>query len=150
MKLSEVIAILSAINGCTFASMDTETMPKRGLLKVMKGERVILFTNKKSSGYENMVRRRLEQAGRDPESFKVGDLPWGERVPETPLILHKGVYYLQSVLLYPGKSEYSIGGLTVEPSAFGLRERVNPVLVNAYKLESISRITLLGETIGGS
>lgn len=145
--LSEVMALLKAINGCTFATLDTVTHPVAGVRKEVIGENVILFTNKKVSGYENMVKRFMEKAGKDPRAFEVGDLPWGERVPDTPLIFHKGQYYLQTILLNEGETRYMIGERQADPIALGIRKRRGPVLVNCYKLESIHKITLMGETV---
>lgn len=153
MKFEAFLSLLERIKGCTFATLDTETSPKPGIRKVTTGEQVILFTNKHKSGYEGMVRRRLEQLGKDPNSFSVSDLPWGERVPETPLILHKEKYYLQTVLLHPGNTVFYCGDYVVNPEAFGIRERRTnqglpkgkEVLVSCYRLDHIVRIALLGD-----
>lgn len=153
MDILEVVDVLSRINGCTFASVDSVTMPDKVVRKVTTAARVILFTNQKTSGYDNMVRRRLEQAGKNPDDFSLSDLPWGERVPGTPLIQHKGEYYLQCILLHEGVSEYYLGTGTipVDPRYLALKERrsnqglVPPVIVNTYKLDSITAIRVLGE-----
>lgn len=155
MKLSDIQSLLSAIQGCTFAALDAETMPKPGLRCVTTGERVILFTNKNSSGYDNMVRRRLEQVGKDPDLFRLGDLPWGERVPETPMITHNGKHFIQCIVLTPGEKEYFLGKFKVDPLAFGIRKqrpqqglpKDMAVIVHTYDIENITRLSLLGETI---
>lgn len=147
MKILEIEAVLARIRGCTFAGIDTMTYPRKGLRKCTTGESVILFTNKHSSGYENMVRRKLKKAGKNPDDFTLSDLPWGERVPDTPLITNKGEYYLQTILLTPGKSEYFIGDLPIQEEYLDLRKRTNAVLVNTYKLESILRIAILGKEL---
>jgi hypothetical protein len=155
MELGAVQHLLEKVNGCTFASLDAETYPKPGLRCVTTGARIILFTNKRESGYDNMVRRRLTAAGLNPDNFVLSDLPWGERIVGTPLIYHDGSYYLQTILLDPGKKEYDIMGRAVNPASFGVKERRtnqglargNEVLVSTWKLESITRITLMGETV---
>jgi hypothetical protein len=149
MEYTAVQDLLSRIHGCTFASLDAVTVACKGVQRRVSGERVILFTNKKSSGYENMVRRRLQEAGLDPD-WKAGPLPWGERVPNTPMIFHKDVMYLQTIFLGGGDEKYFLGENEVDPAAFkikpnAVRAEGNRVVVNTYRLESITRIKLLGE-----
>lgn len=157
MNILEVYDVLSRIKGCTFASLDAETEPKKGIRKVITGRSVMMFTNKKSSGYENMVRRRLQAAGKNPNLFVVGDPPWGERVPGTPLFIHNGEYYLQTILLKEGEEVYHIGSgekaytakqLNLERSSSnqGLGSAFQ-VTVSSFKLSNITRIRLLGEDI---
>src|SRR3990167_9195349 len=86
----DLLGPLSAIRGCTFASLDTTTSPRPFYEVVRKNEGVLLFANQEGSGYERMVRRRLEEAGKDPAGFVLGDLPWGERIVGSPLFSHKG------------------------------------------------------------
>lgn len=155
MEYSQLSEILKSINGCTFASLDCETKPMAGVRKVTKGESVILFTNKTGSGYEKMVKRRLKEVGKNPDDFVLGDLAWGERLPDTPVIIHKGKYYLQTVTLRPGVSDYYIGETKVDPVYLGIKDRGTnqglprgkEVLVRTYSLDSIKQIKLLGETI---
>lgn len=147
--------LLDKINGCTFANIDATTEPSSGIIKKTTGIRVILFTNKKTSGYENMVKRRLEEAGKDPDSFRSGDLPWGEQVPNSPLVEHKGKVYLKCILLSEGQSKYFIGTREVGGQGLGLRGRFpnqglppgDEVKVACYNLENIEKITLMGETL---
>lgn len=157
MEAVDVINLLSRIQGCTFASLDAQTLPTPGVRKVTTGESVILFTNRKDSGYKRMVERRLIEAGKDPKNFVLGDLAWGSRIPHTPLIEHKGSLYLQTILLRPGKSEYFLSGMNkpVDPKHLFLKERrtnqglppSEEVIVNTYKLSNIIRLTVLGETM---
>lgn len=154
MELNEINDLLSRINGATFASLDAETEPSPGIRKVTIGERVMLFTNKGGSAYGKMVQRRLMEAGLNPLNFVLGDLPWGERVEGTPLILHKGRYYVQCIVLDSGVSTFFIGGIRSEdPSGLRLSRRrsnqglcrTDEVIVSTYRLENITRLRLLGE-----
>ena len=116
MKIHDIYEVLKKIQGCTFASMDniTQVKLKGGKKNEMQGRvtkhtsnnQVMLFTNQNSNGYENMVRRRLENEGKNPDSFALGSLPWGTRVPNTPLIEHNGKYYIQVIFNRPGSSVY--------------------------------------------
>lgn len=109
ISLAHLQAILTDENvysGTTFIGFDLATIPvlKGGkknpmqgrVRKIAKGQVAMVFSNKWSSAYENMVNRRLAQAGK-PADFKAGELPWGERIPNTSAIRHKGELYLQMV-----------------------------------------------------
>lgn len=156
MELFPLQNLLDKIEGCTFATLDTVTVPSPGITKRTTGERVILFTNKLSSGYENMVKRRLLEAGKNPDNFVLGDLPWGTRLPNSPLIENKGKYYLQCIRLVDGQSRYFIGKREVEnPRGLMLRSRRtnqglskdDEVEVCCYRLDHIERIVLMGDEL---
>lgn len=160
MELYQIENLLSAIQGCTFASLSAVTHPVPGMTKVTTGENVILFTNESGSGYERMVKRRLQEAGLDPRSFTVSDLPFGQRIPGTPLIVHKGKYYLQTVLIRPGEIEYTVGTLNPTPISVDVARamlggRFNSqglpegrrVFVSTYALDNVTEIKLLGEIV---
>ena len=168
MKLEQIEELLSSFQGSTFASLDTITNValKGGKKNEMQGRvtkrtsnnQVMLFTNEKSNGYENMVKRRLVAEGKDPESFTVGPLPWGERVPNTPLIKHKDRYYIQMIFNKSGNSNYFLDNRAIDKADItGLEERVgtgkqgleedNGVVVRTVALDSIIEIRLLGETV---
>lgn len=170
MIFEDVKEILSSFDGATFASLDTETnVPLKGgkknpfqgrVTKVTTNNQVILFTNQNSSGYENMVKRRLEAEGKDPSTFMSGPLPWGKRIPNTPFIEHNGKYYLQAIFNHAGVSEYFVDG---EPAVVeeieGMPEaketgeskqglsKENQVIVRTFALESIKAIRVLGQNI---
>jgi hypothetical protein len=116
MEYNQAQALLSQIQGCTFASLDTVTIPalKGGKANPMQGKvskhclghRVLLYTNQNSSGYENKVKRHLEREGKNPDSFIMGKLPWGKRIADSPFIENKGEYYLQCCFMNSGSVEY--------------------------------------------
>lgn len=144
--------LLDKISGCSFASIDAVCFPKPNIRLEIQGERVIMFTNKTCSGYENMVRRGLQEAGKDPDSFVLGKLPWGERVPESPLITHKGSYYLQTIVLAHGSERWFKDNIEVDVSDLKIAQRYrspdpDKVEVHTYKLESITRIALMGQVL---
>lgn len=158
MNFNECYELLSRIEGCTFAAMDTGTTPvllggksnpmQGRIRKLALGHRVMLFSNKQSNGYLNKVRRELEREGKNPDSFKLSALPWGERVPDSPFIVHKGKHYLQCVFLASGSVHYLLDGFDIPKEAIqGLNERSgaegqgltaeNEVIVRTFALESI-------------
>lgn len=173
MQREAIETILAPIQGATFASLDTQTQvkllggksnPHQGrVYKRCLGNRVILFTNKRSSGYENMVKRHLALAGLDPATFNAGDLPWGTRVPNSPFIQHNDKLYLQAVFQKTGDVKYFIRderyanrfspidkneiiGLTNRTGSEGQGlPNDKQVIVRAYDIQSINAIRCFGE-----
>lgn len=154
MELGQVKLLIEAIKGCTFASIDSLTEPKKGIHCRTTGASVIIFSMAEGSGYENMVRKRLAELGKNADDFSVSDLPWGERVPGTPLIYHNDRYYLQTIELHPGNKTYFVGDREVDASILGKPRRTNQrlppgreVFVNTYALDNITKIMLLGSEV---
>lgn len=122
--------IFANVNGSSFVGIDTESVVKlKGgkkneqqgrVTKRVTGAQVMVFTNQESNGYENMVKRRLIEEGKDPETFKLGERAWGTRVPGLPIIEHEkdGVVkeYLEVIFLKPGTTEYFLDGQPIEKS----------------------------------
>ncbi len=121
------------VHGGTFISLKTDSTvklnktykdedgvkqsnPHHGkVTKVTKDMNVMVFQNKNSNAYENMVKRRLTEQGSDPETFTVGPRTWGTRIPNTCFIEHKGAYYVEVILISKGKTEYFLND---EPIAY--------------------------------
>jgi hypothetical protein len=158
--------ILENVDGNTIVSIDTVTQPAMTggksnpyighVFKVMIGANVMIFTNKRSNGYENMVNRRLEKEGLDPNSFKVGPRAWGKRIDGTPFVEHNGETYLEVVFLKPGKACFMHGMNEISPEVAetmgvkidkqeghqgGLK---NKVILRTFKMDSIAAITING------
>jgi hypothetical protein len=157
MEIEALQLLLARVNGCTFATIDSTTKPMPGLRKVTTGTRVLLFTNKEGSGYEEIVKRRLIEAGKDPRNFVLSDLPWGEKIPNTPIIANRGFYYLQTIVLKPGQSVGYVGNREVNPDDYCPPRRTNQglpkedeVVVSTYRLDHIDRIALMGEVLVAS
>lgn len=167
MKFEQIEDVLRSFNGCTFASIDATTNVtlaggKKNELqgrvtKTTANSQVILFSNTNSSGYENMVKRRLEEEGKNPDDFTSGPLPWGEWVKGTPFIKHKDKMYLRVVFNKAGTTTYYVDGVpTPKEDIEGLKEKPessgqggleNKVIPRNYVLESIDAIRVLGENI---
>ncbi len=124
IKRADLIAYLlsgEAVKGITFISASWETTPKinkfvngRGSApnpffdKVRKrttGAIGLLASDKLSSAYQNMVRRRQAETGREAD-FQVGERAWGTKVPGTPLTFNEknGQYYLNYMAAQKGVS----------------------------------------------
>ena len=169
MRLETILNAVETISGAAFIGIDTDSIvslkggkknPLQGRVhKVTLGSTVMCFQNKYTNGYENMVRRRLEQEGKDPGSFKLSPRVWGTRLPELPIVVHEkdGVvkHYLEVIFMQQGKSHYyldtpgniiprsSIVGLDTpkvsEESQGGLN---NKVIIRTYDIESITALRI--------
>lgn len=158
--MTQLQNILANVNGASFISIDTLTEvklkggksnPFQGrVTKAHVGASVMVFQNKKSNAYENMVNRRLVAEGKDPASFKLGERAWGKRIPETPFIEHNDQTYLEVIFLKAGKTTYLVDGLPFADQIQGLESNEpdedsqgglqNKVIVRSYKCSSIKRI----------
>ena len=154
------------VSGASFIGLDTVTTPvltggkknpmKGRIQKHMEGANVMVFQNKNSSGYENMVKRRLEGEGKNPESFNVQARKWGERVPNMPIVSHKGNDYLEVIVLKSGTVHYTLDGQPIDRADItglktspegdqgGLEDKV---FIRDFKAESIKTIRIDGQSI---
>lgn len=118
--------VFGALAGGTFVGIDTRTDVrltggKRNdmlgrVTKVMRGATVMVFTNSETNAYAAMVRRRLAEEGRDPDSFELGERVWGTRIAGTPFVEHNGKYYLETIFMRPGAVEYLLDGQPIDKS----------------------------------
>jgi len=155
---------ISGINGASFIGIDTMTTEKltggkkndqQGRVRKMTtSSSVMVFQNKNSNAYENMVKRRLEAEGKST-TFEVKPRVWGVRIEGTPLIEHNGRFYLEVIFLKSGDTSYMlddqpikkdlINGLPVK-KASGQGGLNDQVIIRSFKIESLSRITINKET----
>lgn len=153
---------VSGLNGSSFIGIDTLTDVKLsggknnpmqgGVQKAVVGSSVMIFSNKKSNAYENMVERRLVAEGKDPKSFSLSPRAWGERIANTPLVLHKDEYYLEVIFLKAGETSYYYNSKPIKKDLIqGMPEKSeggkqggldNKVIIRTYKISSIARITI--------
>lgn len=158
MDTNEMSPVIAALGPIEIATLDTETSPSPGVRKVTQGEKVLLLSSFTEASYADYVRERLIELGKDPDNFVVGDLPWGVKVQNTPVIIHKDKHYLQTIRLEAGTSRYYIGNTDTELSASAFEKPraftgqglppAEQVYVRAYKFENIKKIVIHGVTIG--
>jgi hypothetical protein len=150
--------VFGSLAGGTFVGIDTLTAvkltggrrnPQQGRVqKRMTGAQVMVFSNDQSNAYERMVRRRLAEEGRDPDSFQLGPRAWGTRIAGTPFVEHKGQYYLETIFLRAGRVQYLLDGEPIDPELIqGLPERPESeagqggldrkVVIRTFALDSI-------------
>ena len=164
--MSVLSSIFANVNGASFVGIDTVTSPKlKGgksnphqgrVQKHMEGASVMVFQNKNSNAYDNMVKRRLEAEGKDAESFKLSPRAWGERVDGMPIVQHKGAEYLEVIFLNSGRVYYTLDGQPIDKAdvqgldtdkAEGHQGGLdNKVHIRTFKADSISQIRIDGIT----
>lgn len=162
---SKLESILSTVNGATFIGMDTTTTPiltggkknpmQGRVRKHNTGANIMVFQNKNSNSYDNMVKRRLEKEGKDPVSFKLSPRKWGTRVPNMPIVEHKGEQYLEVIFLKTGRSSYTLDGQPIDKDSIeGLKDTSqndgqgglnDTVIIRTFKVSSIDRLKVSGK-----
>ena len=167
MSINNIAELITKnINGGTFIGITTETIPtlKGGKKNPMLGcvtkrtekSSVMVFQNKNSSSYGNMVQRRLEKEGMNVD-FELKPRKLGVRVPNTPFIEHKGEYYIEVIFLKSGKTSYKLDNKDIKKEDViglptvtsydneqgGLEEKV---IIRSYKVSSIKEITINKQT----
>lgn len=168
MHLQEFNHLLEQLSGCTFVSIDTVTIPElRGgrknpmkgrIVKIARGHRVMLFTNKNRNAYEAKVNRHRIAEGKTPD-FKVAPLQWGRHLPNSPLIEHNGKIYMQMIFYEAGEISYELDGKPIHPSEIeglpggsgsgrqGLADD-NAVVVRSFDIQNIRAMRAFGEEVG--
>ena len=161
--LKEVIA---TIKGTTFAGIDTLTdvklkggkkNPFQGRVqKRTTGANIMLYNDSSSNVYGNMVKKRMLDEGKDPETFELKPRAWGMRVENSPFITHKDKYYLECIFVSPGKSVYLVDGVeTPKEEIEGLETEKkesetsqggieNKIILRTFSLDSIQEVRLKG------
>jgi hypothetical protein len=166
MSISTLLAALAEISGGTFIGLDTTTVPvltggKKNTMqgrvkKIVNGSSVMTFSNQNSNGYSNMVARRLADEGKDPESFTLSPRKWGQRVPNMPVVEHKGKRYLEVIFLKAGTVSYTLDNQPIDKADIeGLKTSPegnqggldNKVIIRDYNLESLNTVRINGDTI---
>ena len=168
MNYDAVKKVLDKVNGATFAGLDTVTdvnlkggkkNPFQGrVTKMTKGSTVMLFTNKNSNAYENMVKRRLEEEGKEASSFELKPRAWGQRIPNSPFVEHNEKKYIECIFIKGGESVFMVDGEVFDkdqiegmPESNSSEESQggldNKVIIRTYAIDSIAEMRVLGEKV---
>lgn len=161
---SKIEQILSTVNGGTFISLDTMTTPtllggkknpmQGRIRKHNTGASIMVFQNKNKHAYAAMVHRRLEKEGKNPELFKLSPRKWGTRLPNLPIVEHKGALYLEVIFLKSGVTAYTLDGQVIDKNNIeGLKDTSNgeqgglndKVVIRTFKVGSITRLRIAGK-----
>lgn len=162
-KLEQVFR--NNVNGSSIISIDFVTPvkltggkknPDAGrITKRVTGMNAMVFQNKNTNAYENMVNRRLAKEGSYP-AFEVSPRVWGTRIPNTPLVQHNDKLYLEVIALNTGFVEYlrdgvvcdvnSIEGLPAHTEATqgGLNDKV---IIRTISFDNIKKVRVDGEEL---
>jgi hypothetical protein len=156
--------IFGQVNGSSIISIDTETIPvllggkknpmQGQIRKVTIGNNVMVFQNKNTNAYENMVERRLIGEGKDPTAFQLSPRSWGRRIEATPFIEHNGAMYLEVIFLRAGVTHYEHGVRPIDKEMIeGLNEKAveaeqggldNKVVIRSFKFDSVRAVKVNG------
>ena len=162
--------IFANLNGGSFISLDTLTNVldsalegasknpnSKRVTKLVKGSQVMVFQNKTTNAYDNMVKRRLVAEGKNPESFSLSPRSWGVRIENTPFIKHtpKGEteekYYLEVIFLKAKSPEYFLDKKPICKEEVGLKDNkaegeqgglTDKVIIRTISIESIVGLTV--------
>jgi hypothetical protein len=167
MTKADLVSALMSRKGAFFGTIVAETDPRMkktdnpfvGAMKISRVNGLFNWI------YENAVNRQrvrenqpLDDAG-EVEHFDAHPRKWGVRLRRedgtvTPLVEHKGSYYLEMKVERSLGYEYRKDGVTLDPKAVeaylpqrkeGARQEVdNPVILRDYSIDSIRQITLDG------
>ena len=156
---------IDKVKGSTFLSIDTVTdvkltggkkNPLQGRVqKLTAGANVMVFNSTEQNGYENMIKRRMVEEGKDPSTFTLGQRPWGKRVDQSPFIDHNDKKYIECIFMSPGKTTYLVDGIeTAKEDIEGLPEvKENPdsqggienkVVIRTFAIDSIKSMRVNG------
>ena len=164
MKYVTLVNAVASINGASFVGLDTHTdvtlaggksneMQGR-VTKRIVGATVMSFQNKNFSAYEAMICRRLQAEGKDPQAFVLGERAWGTRIPNMPIVEHKGEYYLEVIAVASGIITYELDGNPIPAAAIvGLKSRQegeqggleDKVIIRTFKASSIVELRIDGK-----
>lgn len=153
MELVRALMQLTSATPATFVALTEVKLNKSNPYygRLQKKQRSNVFIN---FDYENSVNKALIKEGKTPD-FKAKPRQWGNRIPNTPLILHKNVYYLEARFLKNEPTvEYFLDGDPIEKEMIenhlpaerneakhGLEEAI---IIRDFKIDSIHEITVNG------
>ncbi len=155
--------ILAAKRGASFVTISALTdararktgNPFLAILKLSKVNGTI------NANYENSVNRQLAREGKEQLTFTAKPRAWGQRIEGTPLVEHKGKYYL-SILPRHARKPFFFGktaeGFLKQVAKSAIESFLPPVRSSAeaqgvdkevvtrdFSLESIGAIAIDGE-----
>ncbi len=165
INMTNLENIMKQVNGSTFISMDTSTIPvltggkknemQGRIRKHNTGASIMVFQNKVKHGYAGMVKRRLEKEGKNPNGFELSSRVWGVRMKDLPIVEHKGNQYLEVIYLKAGQTAYTLDGQPIDKADIqGLKDKPaegkqgslnDKVVIRTFKVGSITRLRVAGK-----
>ena len=168
MEYDTIKTEIDKVKGSTFIGLNTVTEvkltggkknPFQGRVqKLTRGANVMVFNSTEQNGYENMIKRRMLEEGKDPSTFTLGKRAWGQRIEQSPFIDHNGKTYLECIFITPGKTVYLVDGVETDKDKIDgmpeTKENVdsqggidNKVVIRTFSLESIQSVKINGAEI---
>jgi hypothetical protein len=162
LSKSELVENLLQVRGAKFTTIVSETDPRLkktdnpyyGTKKIARVNGCINWI------YQNAVNNQRMREGQPSDSdgtvefFTPEPRRWGSRIHGTPLVEHKGHYYLELKVQRSLGYEYRLGAEVIDPSEIepfipkkteGARQKLaKPVILRDYSIISIRQITMDG------
>lgn len=155
MTKEELAEFLKEIKGTTFCTIETETEPKlkggkkcpyAGVKKISKVNGAIGFI------YENAVNNQRVREGSEAD-FESEPRAWGHRISGTPLVEHKGKFYIEVKVEKTEKPLYILNGNFISnedikpylPETTSRQELDKEVILRDYSLDNIKMIKIKGQ-----
>lgn len=152
--VSQLVELLLASKGAKILTLETETQPKMrktgnpflGAVKVAQVNCVVNFN------YANSVNKQRVREDKEAD-FEAEPRKWGERIQGTPIVEHKGQYYLEAKI-ENSKSKFILNGQEIpedqiQPylySSKSSRQGVEKeVKLRDFKLDSVKGIKYQGK-----
>lgn len=118
VNLKKLQKILQNVGSCKFVGLITETEPAikspktSGMAgRIKKISEVTLLTGD-SLSYESVINRRRKKVGLEAVE-QVKPRKWGQRIPNTPFVIHNGQLYLETQIIAVGNVKYLLDGKEV-------------------------------------
>jgi hypothetical protein len=167
MNYEDVLKIVDEVTGSASFLIDTTTDVKltggkknvyQGRVKKrVENSQVVVYNRHSGNGYAELVKEQMVREGKDPEEFVLKPRAWGERITNTPFVVHKEKYYIECVFEQSGETtilldgevtDEEIEGMPVKKvsttvaqteSQGGIEEKV---IIRTFSVESISKMSL--------
>jgi len=148
---AQITAVLQAVKGAKIATIITETVPemkKRNnpYLNVVKRSTLNMVFN---FNYRAAVNKALNENDITVQvGNKAGKRVWGEKVPNSPFIMHNGAMYLELKLNRPAdKVQYFLDGKEVaadQVTPYLYKRNAKLVPMNDIKIQNIKELRVNG------
>ena len=153
-RISKMNVGSSVIIGASYENMVRKHLAEQQI------EEQNLAADLEAEGKVNAAKAILENQA-DPNDFVVGERKWGTRIPGTPMIEHKGDYYIDMIYRKAGESSFRNGGKLIDESELLGYTKSAPkpeaqggvdkkVVFRTTKLDSIVAIRIGGKEYVGS
>ena len=139
--LNELLNLPKRAQIATIYTITTPKFKKGGPQGVVKHSKTQVMLN---SIYRNVINNQLRREGKEP--YEPQPRAWGQRIKGTPLVEHKGKYYLETQYLKTIETKYYQNGIEIDESELRpfMREQSymtnKPIIWRDYSLDSIEWI----------